>query len=270
MLTRTKKKKKRMTTNVAPTTPRVTSYRFIVPPQLADERTHNEFIVLVHGINGSMQTWLPEVVVNLAKACSMPCLIYDVAGHGENEELLASSTTTLTKEGEHLEQALRPVRLAKDLKELIDVTLGLWSSKLHLHLFGQSFGSRTVLTFAEYFPERVASLSLGDIGVCPCPRRTLEGCRELVAKASAKHRDVWPDEESLRAYLSEENLSEGGDTFDRKFVVVEPENIYDPESKFTSFKKVGKRQTRQALTVSGRGKCSPAFCSNTLNTADNI
>ncbi len=99
-------------------------------------------LVFLHGIMGQGRNWL-----SIAKKFSKKyqCLIFDQRGHGHSF---------------HPESGFTVADFADDLLELLD-HLG-WTDPIHL--VGHSMGGRVALVFTDRHSERVAALTIVDIG----------------------------------------------------------------------------------------------------------
>ena len=86
-----------------------------------------------------------------------------------------------------------------------------------LHIFGQSFGGKTAVCFAERYPFLVASLALGDIGICPCAKYDIDTARQLATNSFVHHIEYFPDEPSAKNYVHSVFGGEGGDDVGKKF-----------------------------------------------------
>jgi pimeloyl-ACP methyl ester carboxylesterase len=104
------------------------------------QRGEGPDLVLIHGITGDMSTWYLQVMPALAKEFRVTA--YDLRGHGYSDVTASGYTSA---------------HMAADLCALLD---GLGIERAHL--VGHSFGGTIALHCAGLYPERVASLVLGE------------------------------------------------------------------------------------------------------------
>lgn len=202
------------------------SSSFFFPGQRDEERCA---IILCHGLTGNWRTF-SEVAPPLCARTRMPVLMFDQTAHGEN------SVADRFKDLAALESALSPDQLARDLMaRLLDIGLVTDSSaaannktdnnnngkktRTKLILFGQSYGTKTCLAFADRYSSLVAAVGLGDLGCRKNPKRGVSDgdYMQLAVAALAKHTEYVDSEEEVRAYLNEVR-AETGDDISRKFV----------------------------------------------------
>jgi len=98
-------------------------------------------LVLIHGLAANLAFWRFGVAPALAALCRVTS--YDLRGHGLSE---------MTESG------YTPLRLAEDLRDLLDHL-----ELERVHLLAHSFGGTVAALFALRYPERVRSLILADV-----------------------------------------------------------------------------------------------------------
>ena len=98
-------------------------------------------LVLIHGLAANLAFWQFGVAPAMAALCRVTS--FDLRGHGLSE---------MTESG------YTPLRLAEDLRDLLD-----YLEIERVHLLAHSFGGTVAALFALRFPERVRSLILADV-----------------------------------------------------------------------------------------------------------
>ena len=249
-------------------TTRIQNFKIYYPSAEYDQTAKHSceeecILVLIHGLNGNLLTWTPNLGPALAKQTNMKVVTYDQPCYGRNPlpfnqiddllELQAKQQIELeqqkqkyqndddddqqqqkseqkqqqqvsalrldeTKMLQELETIMKPQNLAVELLKLLQA-LNIVDSenfspkyvkKPFIHVFGQSFGGKTAITFADRYPHLVASLSIGDIGICPSQKYTIETARLLAVEYFSNHMDRFPDEESVKSYIQSVFGSDGG------------------------------------------------------------
>jgi esterase len=102
-------------------------------------------IVILHGLFGSLDNWVTHAR-SLSEDYSV--YLYDARNHGRSP---------------HYENFNYGI-MAEDLREFLDQH-GIYQT----HLLGHSMGGKTVMTFANLYPERIDKLIVADMGVRQYP-----------------------------------------------------------------------------------------------------